>query len=118
MTSVVEILLSSIVIGGAVFYVALLLKDLAGPFDIADKIRQWLKVYTVRLPGTVAEYIEEGTGFYAKLFNCIWCLSTWVAIIMAIIFILFMHQPWWYWIFEVPVAITISGKLYTGKEVS
>lgn len=59
-----------ILCGLSTFILVLMLKDLDGPFDIFNKLRTLLCKY---------DDMNVPQNFFAKLFDCPWCLSTWVA---------------------------------------
>jgi len=52
-----------------------------GPFSIFDRLRHLVGVKQNELS------INYGETFLSKLFSCVWCMSVWVALPVAILFI-------------------------------
>ena len=69
----------------ATFGITYLIRYTDGPFNIFIVFRLWMgikKIYT-----GVDEFFEDiGHGFFAKLFSCFWCISTWVSLLLVLIF--------------------------------
>jgi len=111
--SLVEILLSSVMAGLVTFVLASFLMEQAGPWDLFDHIRLWLKVYTKEFNDQTGEWYNlDGTGFFAKLFACIWCLSTWVSAIVCLAVVIVFKQPFYFWPFEWMASVAIAGLVY------
>lgn len=88
----------AILCGLSTFTLTLMLKDLGGPFDIFKRLRQLLCKY---------DAMNEPQNFFAKLFECPWCLGTWVAA-GVVIMMLILPIQFFYWL----SAIAIAGILY------
>lgn len=84
--------------GLSAFVITLMLKDLDGPFDIFKLLREKICKYDENL---------VPVNFFAKLFECPWCLGTWVS---AGIVLLSLIVPieFFYWL----SAIAFVGMLY------
>lgn len=70
----------SVVCGLVVFVITFFLKELDGPFDILAKLRIKLIVYQE----LVWDIEVTKENFWAKLFECFWCLSSWVTVIVSV----------------------------------
>jgi len=92
-----------VAVGLATFTLLLMLKDLDGPFDIFKWIRD-----------TLCEYDASNIpiNFFGKLFDCPWCLSTWIAAFVAIVYVLVMTLPVMYFFFLWLAAIAVADMIY------
>lgn len=84
--------------GLSAFVLTLMLKDLNGPFDIFKILREKLCRYD-------ENYVP--VNFFAKLFECPWCLGTWVSA-GVVLLSLILPVEIFYWL----SAIAIVGMLY------
>ena len=81
-----------VVVGLASFYVTYTVKYLEGPFGLYHKILlltgNLLPVYGD--DGEVVRYvdasIEDTDRFITKVVDCFWCLTTWVCLVVTIIY--------------------------------
>lgn len=84
--------------GFAVFAIVTILQDTAGPADIFQRFRLWLKVdlevYDDGPAFISYERDAEPDGFLAKLYGCFWCLSTWVALALCVWYLLAGRMAW------------------------
>ncbi len=72
-----------VVVALAVWRLSSMLVNEAGPWDIFVRLRAFIGV-------KYDEYSQPyGTKFFAKLFSCVWCLSTWIGAFAAVAFIVF-----------------------------
>ena len=77
-----NILEISLAVAGLVF----LIRYTDGPKDIFLDFRIWIGIYELQQEdGSFTEVIEE--KFFAKLFACHWCLTTWIVPIALLRFI-------------------------------
>lgn len=74
----------------AVVRICILLQEDDGPFHVFDKLRRWaglIPVEELEMPEQIKysdqQYIHDG-NFFAEVLNCIYCLSVWVALFVAI----------------------------------
>lgn len=85
MPSILDILM----LGLAVSSSAYIIRHTSGPFDVFTKLREHLGFAEYDI--TDAEGNVVGTGEYVperfmpKLVDCMWCLSTWLAVIFMIL---------------------------------
>ena len=78
------------------FAVVYLLKYTDGPFDIFARWRVYIGL-DIHVINDVENYYyekENTEGFIANLFKCFWCLSTWIALPIAIGYILLVDKLW------------------------
>ena len=100
-----------------VFVLASFLMEQDGPWDFFRWIRKTLKVYTEQYDDQTDQWYDlEGTGFFAKLFACIWCLSTWVSAFICLVIVITFHQPFYFWFFEWMASIAVAGMVYIHRE--
>jgi hypothetical protein len=83
---IANIALACLVCAPVSFTMLVMLKDLEGPWDIFGRLRMMLCRYD-------AEYIP--VNFFAKLFDCHWCLGTWVSAVIALAFVALGGLVWW-----------------------
>ena len=90
-------LLSLLLVGLASSYLTILLKDLDGPFGVVDKVRGYL--------------IHKSPGLFAGLFDCVWCLGTWVAFFVAIVYVfavgLELYVFPFLWLAAIPIVVAV-----------
>jgi len=90
-------LLSLLLVGLASSYLTILLKDLDGPFGLVDKVRDYL--------------IHKSPGLFAGLFDCEWCLGTWVAFFVAIVYVFVLGLEWYkfpfLWLASIPIIVAV-----------
>lgn len=117
MTDLIEVLLSSVIAGLVTFVLASFLMEQEGPWDLFKHIRKSLKVYEEKYDDQTDQWYDlDGTGFFAKLFACIWCLSTWVSALVCLVIVIVFKQPFYFWPFEWIASVAVSGKVYIFKE--
>jgi len=64
----------------AVFTVTLFTKDMEGPGGIFTKLREKVAGYEYDSEGELRHMPDTSM---ARLFNCFWCLSTWISVIFS-----------------------------------
>lgn len=75
-----DILSISLAVAGFIF----LVRYTYGPGDVFLEFRIWLGIYELQdQNGSYYEKVEE--KFFAKLFACHWCLSTWLVLIAMLL---------------------------------
>jgi len=90
-----DVLSGCVIVGLCSFAITYMLKYTDGPFDAFAKLRV---LVGLELPviedGIVTAYLEtEGYGnFFAKLFACFWCLTTWICLFVVIGYILLVYN--------------------------
>jgi hypothetical protein len=110
------ILTTFVITGLCTFVITFFLKDLDGPLKMFDHIRVWLHVYTHKFNDQTGEWYNlYGAGFFATLFECFWCLSTWVSGFVCLITVIAFSQPWYFWPYEVLASIALAGVVYIIK---
>mgnify|MGYP001568243897 FL=1 len=118
----IDVALGIIIVASVVFNITSTVRYLAGPFDVFTKLL--LLVGIERLPVLdgmgrqigVDEDIVTPNRFITKLFACFWCLSTWMAAGVTIIYGSLIDLRWWWWIFIWMGATGISG--YANERIS
>ena len=93
-------------VGIVTFMLVYFLKELPGPFDIFFKIQNAIVVVD-----------DEGnpTTFLGKLYDCWWCLSTWISLIVTILAVFITQNTsvsvtWFmYWVFVWLGAVAIAN---------
>lgn len=102
-------------VGLSTFTIVFLLKYTDGPFDIFYRLRKLsgLVVPIIGNSGDVVDYVEDEDPdtFFALLFKCFWCLSTWVAFFLAIAYILVTGMTMWIFPFLWLSSVGVSGIL-------
>jgi len=69
----------------ATFGITYIIRYTDGPFDIIAVFRVWMGIKKVHTG--IDEFFEDiSDGFFAKLFSCFWCVSTWVSLLLILIF--------------------------------
>jgi hypothetical protein len=90
--------------GLSAFLLVFLFKDSIGPFDMFDKIRALICRYdSMNLP----------SNFFAKLFECHWCMSVWAAMFLSIFVTLVMGLLWYMLILLWLASAALAGIIYT-----
>jgi len=116
MHPLLQILLSVLIAGPVIFVVTYFLQDQDGIANIFLLIRKRLKVFEEKFDDQSNQWYNlDGSGFWAKLFGCFWCLSTWVAAIVCLSIVVIFQQPWYFWPYEWMASITVAGLVYIYK---
>jgi len=93
-------MITALILSGLATAILLIMfKDLDGPYDIFDSIRLALGVY-------------RPESFFAKLFDCYWCLGTWVAVPVSIYVIAVFGLSILFWPLYWLSSIIIAGIIY------
>ena len=111
-----------VILSFAVFGSAYLLYYTDGPWDVFDRLRDFLSRVKYK---NVSVYDDEGTevyisrevevdedNFFFKLFNCFWCTSTWIALIVVGLYYVVMGYQVWTFPFVALGTIGVSGFFY------
>lgn len=85
-------LLDFTLIGLATWRVSSLLVTEAGPFDIFQRLRDWLRVYPVK---TGDEVVCQSESAAFGMFCCIWCMSVWISALMLAVHTVAPVVVWW-----------------------
>jgi len=86
------------------FTMTVMLKDMLGPFDIFETLR-----------GALCDYNDannDPVNFFGKLFNCHWCLATWVSAVVALVTVIIFGMWWPYFFYLWLSAIAVTGVVY------
>lgn len=87
-----NLLYTCLIVSIATFGITYIVRYTKGPFDtfiiIRRKVSLEMPVYDET--GQIVEWIEnpEPDAFFGKLISCFWCLSTWVAFVLTVTYIL------------------------------
>lgn len=77
-----------IALGLATFAITYLLRHTNGPFDVFKRLRELAGIVSVPVydeDSNVVYIVEELNGsFISKLYSCVWCTGTWVALTLMI----------------------------------
>lgn len=120
-------LVASLLVGLIAFAVTTMVKYTDGPLDIFLRVR-----VLVRLEIPVAHPIpalakkgitlgykedEDPVGFFAKLFHCYWCLTSWISILFTyLLFVVMRSDSLSLFFFVWFAAIGVSGFLHSYSE--
>jgi hypothetical protein len=107
-------MISAIVVIGLVsFVITFFLKELDGPFNVIKRFRDMICVYTdIPIPdGKTFKILEEPTNFWARLFDCFWCLTTWITAVVMLLYLLLIGFPLMWIVFILPASIAVSGSI-------
>jgi hypothetical protein len=92
----------------AVFGITFLVRYTDGPFDIFKMFRIGMGIkYKIGLSEQEEEYVSD--TFTAKLVNCFWCLSTWIAMILCLLYVLWQSMSIIDWIILTFASVGIAG---------
>jgi hypothetical protein len=111
-------MISAIIIIGLVsFAITFFLKELDGPFNLIKKFRDRICKYAY-LPmsiggvtSTQLTAILSPDNFFARLFECYWCLTTWITTGVMLLYLLLIGFPLIGIVFVLPAAIAVSGSI-------
>jgi len=97
-----------------------MLKYTDGPFDVFWRIRKSFGTEKLEEYDPVTDeyyFISEEfpDNFFGRLFNCWWCLSTWVSIFGVILYVAGLY-PILYWLSAVAISY-IAHKYFTEEVV-
>ena len=113
-------MISAIIIIGLVsFVITFFLKELDGPFNLIKKFRDKICKYTyvpmsiggVPVTATQLTAILSPDNFFARLFECYWCLTTWITTVMMVLYLLLIGFPLIWIPFVLIASIGISGSI-------
>lgn len=102
-------ILASILAGAVTFALVLMLKDMDGPFDIFRGLRVMIGAAHIDKTDN-QEYSVE--SFIGKLFDCHWCLGTWISAAVNIVMIICVIYPWYYFPAVWLAGLTVAGCIY------
>lgn len=108
--SVINVLAGILVVGFPTFCIALFMMKTDGPLDVFINIRMF--AHTLNNDGSYKYKFLQG------LLSCVWCLSTWIAFVIALYFVLLTHL--WFafpliWLGSVPVSGLLYKIVVTGE---
>jgi hypothetical protein len=101
---ILNVLLTILIGGLCTFILAYMLTKLGGPFDVFKQIRMLAGIHY-----NDDEVVLVENKFFAKLLECIWCTSTWVAAVVSLYLIWLTGLPWHIAFVIWLGSITLSG---------
>lgn len=85
---------------GATWRLSSFLVNEDGPFDVFAWLRTWVGVH-------YNEYgVMDGGGFFAGVFDCVWCMSAWVGAAVTVAYCLYPVATSW---FCLPLALSAGA---------
>lgn len=84
----------------ATWRISSLLVGEMGPGNVFEKMRYWLGVRYD------ADKNRHGSNMVAEVFTCVWCLSIWVGVIIAVAFLLIPNTTTW---LAMPFALSAAA---------
>jgi hypothetical protein len=106
----VNALLNSLVLALSVFGVSFVLFYTDGPFRVFVTARAWLRGMIGREERSTLVYISE--EFFSGLFDCFWCFSLWIALVLGAVFTMLISIPFGEATVTVLAAYGISGYMH------
>ena len=97
-------------LGLCVYAITNIVRWTNGPFNIFVKFREFIGIKVIDVNGEKQEAVKD--AFFAKLVDCSWCLSFWVAAIITGVFVLLMDTGWGPFPFGWLSATAVSGILH------
>ena len=105
-----------IIIGLATFAITYVLRYTSGPFDVFERLREWAGITSVPVynEGMEVVYIVEEIGdtYISKLYSCVWCTGTWVALALTLHY---MPDEWFLTWFAALGVAGILHEIINGK---
>jgi hypothetical protein len=109
-----------VLLGLSSFAITYILKYTRGPFEIFERFRIFIgleiPVISYDVVGKVNfEDLKEDDNpdkFFAKLFGCHWCLTTWVSLFLSVLYYLVLGNDVATFLFVWFASIGISGIIF------
>ena len=102
-----------LVIGLVSFVITFFLKELDGPFNVIKKFRDAICAYIYLPSPSNANFtaVLSPDNFWARLFECFWCLTTWITAVVMLLYLLLIGFPLIWIVFILPASISVSGSI-------
>lgn len=84
----------------ATWRISVLLAVESGPFDLSLKLREWAGISH----DDTGDKVGHDGSFFARLLDCLWCLSFWVGVVVTMI----LFSPHVNWLL-LPFAFSASA---------
>lgn len=102
-----------VAIGIATFGIVYMVKFTDGPFDLFFKLRRFLSMGDPYDPEQeLPEKLPPVRLFFYQMFDCFWCLSTWVSLALLLIYAFAIKDFHWLLIIYWFGAVGVSGVLW------
>jgi len=79
-----------VLIGISTFVITFFVMSLSGPFGIFGKMHDW--AVSVKVNESMP-MLTDCHPFFAGLYNCFYCMSTWVCILVTVLYVFLISIP-------------------------